>query len=181
MIIQFSVGQLSLGIVSLVLLISFVQWLLAIWIKGRLEKSIQHEYDKKLEDYKFSQLQRQKAEIIARLFARWIKYIRREKDFLDKKGLIDYYEELNQMSLELSLWIPDENILNDIMDCLMRDEKAKDIRTLIVEIRKLMLNNRKDSFNPQKLVLWDNQVSELLNSDKNPDRDPPPSPKELRN
>ncbi len=157
--------QILLGVLSLVGLSALIQWLLAIWIKARLEKSIQHEYDKKLEDYRFSQLQRQKAEVIAKLFARWIKYFGKEQDFLDKNELIDYYEELNQMSLELSLWIPDEKILNDIMARLFQGSEpgnAKTIRTLVGQIRKMILNNKNDSFDSEKIILWENRIKDII-------------------
>jgi len=157
MILQLTTNQVIGGTLSLALLLSLVQWLLANWIKARLEKSIQYEYDRKLEDYKFSRLQRQKAEIIARLFARWIKYLGKEEGFLNKEALIDYYEELNQMSLELSLWIPDKEILDDIMARLRLAESAKDVRTLMGQIRKLILDDKRDAFDPQNIVLWPNE------------------------
>jgi len=149
-----SIDQIILWTTLQVVLLSLVQWLLANWIKERLEKSIQHEYDKKLEEYKFSQVTREKAEIIAQLFARWIKYGGNEEVLLDKKGLIDYYEGLNQMSLELSLWMPDKEILDDVMARLQNKEKSKDICSLIGQIRKLILDNKNDSFDPLNIILW---------------------------
>lgn len=153
MAVQISFTQLSL----LVIFIGIVQWLLALWIKTRLEKSIQHEYDKQIEDYKFSQLRRQKAELIARLFAKWGKYHGKEKDILDKDSLINYYEDLNRMSYELSLWLDDAELLNDIMNRFKLDEKAKDNRTLIGSVRKLILGKPDDTFNPLEIILWPNQ------------------------
>ena len=166
-----STGQVILGTASLATLLSLVQWLLATWIKARLEKSIQYEYDERLEDYKFSQLQRQKAEVIAQLFARWIKYLGKEQDYLDKKALIDYYEELNQMSLELSLWIPDEEILNNIMARLSQGSSpgdAKDIRTLTGQIRKMILGNKDDGFDSSKITLWENKIKYIVNAKGGP-------------
>ena len=147
-------NQIILSTIVLIVLVPLVQWMLAIWIRARLEKSIQHEYDKKIEDYKFSQTKRQKAEIIAKLFARWIKYSGKEQNFLDKKGLLDYYEELNQMSLELSLWIQDKRILNDIMATFNQVKESKDVRSLTGQIRKIILEDNEDSFNPQNIILW---------------------------
>ena len=82
-IIQTSISQLLLGSSILAVLLGSIQWLLANWVKIRLEQSIRHEYEKKLEDYRFSQLQRQKAETIATFFAKWIKYRGNEKKFLN--------------------------------------------------------------------------------------------------
>lgn len=150
-----STKQILLGTGLLTVLSLLVQWLLAMWIKTRLEKSIQHEYDKSLEDYRFQQLQRKKAETVSRLFAKWIKYGGAEFEYLNKNELINFYEELNQMSLEISLWI-DEKILIDIMACLEQKDGAKDIRTLAGQVRKLILNNDKDGFDALKIVLWPN-------------------------
>lgn len=156
--VNISAGQVFWGSISFVVGISFIQLLFAKWIEARLAKSIQHEYNKRLEDYKFSQMQRQKAEIVARLFAKWIKYRGSEETLLDKGDLINYYEELNQMSLELSLWIPDVALLDDIMGRFVGQENAKDIRNLIGQIRKLILNNTNDSFNSQNIALWPSQA-----------------------
>jgi hypothetical protein len=157
--ISISFTQLSFLIASM----AIVQGLLALWIKVRLEKSIQHEYDKQLEEYRFSQLQRQKAEIVARFFAKWSKYRGKEESMLDKNALIDYYEELCQMSFELSLWVEDEQLLNDIMSCFKLEKNSKDIRSLAGKVRKLILKKPADTFDSQNIVLWPNQeISERL-------------------
>lgn len=153
--IQISKQILAILGISLFALLSFAIWLLKKWVGARIDKSIQHEYDKKLEEYRFSQLQRQKAETIARLFSRWIKYQGNESTYLNKGELIDFYEELNQMSIEISLWIRDKKILSDIMARLQLKVDAKDIRTLSGEIRKLILGID-DGFDPLEIVLWPN-------------------------
>ena len=154
-IIQLTYGQTITGALMFAVLLGLLQWFLAKWISIRLEKSIQHEYDRKLEDYRFQQLQRQKAETIARLFARWIKYRGNESTYLKESELLDFYEELNQMSLEISLWIKDKKILEDIMARLRLKPGAKDIRELSGEIRKLILDID-DKFDPQEIILWPN-------------------------
>ncbi|MCL5095509.1 MAG: hypothetical protein M1575_02170 [Patescibacteria group bacterium] len=167
-IIQATIGQLLLGTSVLAILLSVIQWLLANWIKIRLEQSIRHEYDKKLEDYRFSQLQRQKAETIATFFAKWIKYRGHEKDFLDEKELINYYEELNKMSLELSLWIKDEQLLNEIMSRTQMNEKASDTKAIVGMVRKMILEIKRDKFNSQNITLWPSseETNRLFKLDK---------------
>jgi hypothetical protein len=149
-IIQITYSQFSIFLV----LFSILQFLLSNWIKNRLEKSIQHEYDKKLEDYKFSQLQRQKAETIANYFALWTKYRGNEEKILNKNELITYYEDLSRMSLELSLWIKDGELLNEIMSRTQNKEGSSDIRTIIGKIRKLILGIEVDKFNSEEITLW---------------------------
>lgn len=148
-------GQLFVGSIFIIFCISLVQFFLSNWIKSRLEKSIQHEYDKKLEEYKFLQAQRQKAEIIARFIAKWIKFRGNEQILLtDKKELLDYYDELNQMSLEISLWIADSAILTDAMRRFQNNQQAKDIRVLVGQFRKYILKLKDDDFDVQQITLW---------------------------
>ncbi|OGE25479.1 hypothetical protein A2780_03875 [Candidatus Daviesbacteria bacterium RIFCSPHIGHO2_01_FULL_41_45] len=115
---------------------------------------IVHFSNKKLEDYRFLQLQRQKIEIIAQLFAKWIKYSGKEEEFLNPKGLLDYYEELNKMSLELSLWISNKEIVDDIMGLLHGEDKATNVRALVGQFRKIILSNNDDTFDPKVIILW---------------------------
>ena len=79
--------------IVLIIVLAFAQWLFSHLIKVSLEKSIQHKYEKRLEDHKFNQIQKQKAESVARLFARWIKYRGHEEKFLDTKELIEYLKK----------------------------------------------------------------------------------------
>ena len=153
--IQLTFGQIVTSSLIVVIGLGVIQWLVTKWVSARLEKSIQHEYDRKLEEYRFQQLQRQKAETIARLFSKWIKYRGNESAYLNKAELINFYEELNQMSIEISLWIKDKQILTDIMSRLQMKPDAKDIRTLSGEIRKLILNID-DGFDPLEIILWPN-------------------------
>ena len=148
--------QILLGSSVLVVLSGVIQWLLANWIKIRLEQSIQHEYAKKLEDYRFSQIQRQKAEIIASFFAKWIKYRGKEKDFLTDKDLINYYEELNRMSLEISLWMKDKKVLSEIMSRTQLKDGSGNIRSITGRVRKLILDIKHDSFDPKNITIWPN-------------------------
>jgi hypothetical protein len=151
----------GLQVVIILIGIGVLQFLLANWIKSRIEQSIRHEYDKKLEDYKFSQLQRQKAESIANLFAFWIKYRGNENTLLSKKDQFEYYENLNRMSIELALWIKDVSLLNDIMTRLQNNPEAKSVHQLVGEVRKLILNDAEDTFDSNQVVLW--PTKELLN------------------
>lgn len=164
-IIQVSVQDLVVFSFPASVLVLILAWLLKNWIGARIDKSIQYEYDTRLEEYKFSQLQRQKAEVVARLFAKWKKYHGNEGKYLEPRDLINYYEELNQMSLELSIWLPDTNILNDIMKILETGnnlDKARTVREVVGEIRKIILDNKRDEFDPKNIILWDNKIKEVI-------------------
>ncbi len=64
-------------------LIAALQWLATIWLKARLEASIRHEYDvaltklqneydRQMELFRFEQRRRERAAMIAELFAEWV-------------------------------------------------------------------------------------------------------------
>ena len=164
LIYQVTTGQLSIALFCLFVFILVIQFVFSNWIKNKIEKSIQHEYDRKLEDYKFLQLQKQKAEIVAKFFSKWIKFRGKETEILSKKELIDYYEELNLMSIEMVLWIKDENLLKDIMLRLQNHEKAKDSRLLIKEFRKLILDIKKEDFDYKNITLWPtDEIAQKIN------------------
>ncbi|MFZ2500525.1 MAG: hypothetical protein WAW90_00885 [Minisyncoccia bacterium] len=153
-LIQITVGNVLIGTISVSFLLGVAVWLAKNWISARIDKSIQHAYDKQLEDYKLSRLQRQKAELIAKLFSKWIKYQGREEIILNKAELIDYYHELNQVSLEFSLWMEDIGILNDVMARLQNKKEARTVYDVMGDVRKLLLENPNDQFNPNNIVLW---------------------------
>ncbi len=153
-IIQITIPQLLSGTLIIAILLGGLQFLLSNWFKTRIEKSIQHEYDKKLEDYRFSILQREQAAKIASFFARWAKYSAKEKTLLKGKELYDYYEELTRMSYELSLWIPDENLVKKIMSRLQLREGAPEVKELLIEIREHILHKKTKTLKAGEIIHW---------------------------
>lgn len=143
---------------------SVIQTVVIIITSALIGGFISHYFGQKAEEYRFSQLKRQKAESIARLFAKWIKYRGKENKILNKKDRFDYYEDLNRMSIEVALWIDDNNLLSDIMARLENQPDAKSIHNLIGEVRKLILGNKEDSFDSNRVVIWPRQelLDELL-------------------
>ncbi len=76
-----------------------VFFLLKTWIKTRLEASIKHEYDAKLEEFKFDIRKREQSALVAELFSKWI--------HVDENKMPNA-RDLNRLSFEMSLWLPDE-------------------------------------------------------------------------
>ena len=58
-------------IAIIVISLAVVQTLLAWWIQARLNASIKHEYDRKLEELKQEHLRKEKAAVVAALLAEW--------------------------------------------------------------------------------------------------------------
>lgn len=140
-------------LVSTVLTFGLFAWVLKTVIQSKIENSVRHLYDKELEDYRYLRIRRQKAEQIANLFAMWFKYRGREENNLSKEEHIEHLHHLNKMSLEVSLWMDDVEILNDVMRRLCNAADAKTVRGIVGDVRKLILE-KKDSFDPETIVLW---------------------------
>jgi len=154
MIIEIDIKEI-LGCVSfLAFLLGITQWLLSLWIKARLEQSIKHEYDKKLEEYRFFVTKKERSANVATALAKWIKYRGKERELLSKQELIDYYENLTRMSFEMSLWIDDEKVLKKIMDLFIRKENAINVREALIEIRNLISKSKTESFEANDIVIW---------------------------
>ena len=112
-----------LGVSSLsAFLVVFVLWLCRNWFLTRLGESIKHEYSTKLEEYKYNIEIRRKAEQVAKLLALWIE--RPEQK-----------EELNRLTFECFLWLPDD-IAQDLGKLLGYKEEDKiNVRTVLFKIR----------------------------------------------
>lgn len=119
---------------------------------------INHKFNKRLESYRYSQLKRQKAEVIAQLLAKWGKYRGGEIDIISKPELYDYYEELNRLSYEAILWI-DDNLIDELEDAFA--EPVDDIRPLLRHARKYVIES-KDASRPEKIAIFPNSENAKL-------------------
>jgi len=118
--------------VILVLILSVLQSVSAIWIKSKLEKSIAAKYDKVLEDYKYNLKVRERAEKVAEYLSLY---------YTDSQN----FQRLNQLSWELSLWLPADiyNTLSKAMENIGpgMDVNKKTILDSLIDIRKLLLKD----------------------------------------
>ncbi|SRR6266705_3309978 len=118
---------------------AIIQFLLAEWIKIRLLKSVEHAYQKKLEDYKSDIRLRENAARIAEALARY-----HYGDGKDQKGFI-------QLIWELSIYLP-EDIVKDLSIHLVEHQKKNtDPKDLLVKVRKLF-HGKNDSIIPENLI-----------------------------
>ena len=154
MILQIPIWQLIVSTISVAGILGIIQWLLSIWIKARLEKSIQHEYDKRLEEYKFSISKRDKIANIASFFSLWIKYRGHERKWLNNQDLIDYYKELTKMSFELALWVDDDDFLKDIMKRLKNEDGSENTINLLLKAKKIISENKQTALKAEDITLW---------------------------
>jgi|CXWL01.1.fsa_nt_gi hypothetical protein len=160
-IIQVTLFQLLTSTALLITIVGGLQWVLAQWIKIRLEQSIKTEYAKQIEEYKFLISKREKIANIASFFARWIKYRGYEEKWIDKKDLADYYEELTKMSFELVLWIDDEEFLKNVMLRFRNDSNATDTLDLLLKAKELVSGSKNKALKGSDITLWPSDPSIL--------------------
>ena len=122
-----------LGVSSLsAFLVIFVLWLCKNWFLTRLTESIKHDYSMKLEEYKYNIEIRRKAEQVAKLLALWI-----ERP-LER-------EELNRLTFECFLWLPDD-IAQDLSKLFnYQEEDNITIRSVLFKIRQHLLKESEDN------------------------------------
>ncbi|MEM5558712.1 hypothetical protein AAHK07_09320 [Aliarcobacter cryaerophilus] len=95
------------------------------FIKTKIEQSIKHAYDKKLEEFKQEQLIRYKAEVVAELIAEWI------SNPADNK-------RLHQLTFEAFLWLPDD-ICHELSKRLCNEDNAIPYKEILIATRKHLL------------------------------------------
>jgi hypothetical protein len=165
-IFQLTFNQVLVVTIISVLGFGVIQWLLSVWIKNRLEQSIRHEYDRKLEEYKFSLSKRDKVANIASFFSLWIKYRGHERKWLNEKELIEYYRELTKMSFELVLWIDDDDLLKDVMKRLKNEDGSQNTVELLLKARELISVRYKSNLKVEDVTLWPADIEFIKNNGK---------------
>ncbi|MFX4252025.1 hypothetical protein ACOL21_04170 [Aliarcobacter butzleri] len=113
------------NILSIFISSGIIAFIIKNFIKTKIEQSIKHAYDKKLEEFKQEQLIRYKAEVVAELFAEWLD---RPED----------NKRLNQLTFQAFLWLPDD-ICNDLNEVLTHTTNDKTFRNIIHKTRKHLL------------------------------------------
>lgn len=112
----------------------------------RLEQQLldqQHENDRLLTRLNFELQHRQKAQVVAELFAKWASPL----ELTDERK-----EELNRLSYECSLWLPQE-IMVDLHLRLTNNPDAKQLQQILVDVRQF-LNPEIGPLDWESIVYW---------------------------
>lgn len=124
-------------LLAVIVSVGSIQALLTLWLKTRLENSVRHEYDRRLEEFRYELRQREQAAMVAELLAVWtakpINIMR-----------------LNQLTWEASLWLP-EKVLKELSRTLSHAPGAKGMKEILVEVRKL-LKGSSDCITAEELI-----------------------------
>jgi hypothetical protein len=136
-------GQLVEFIIANVLTTSIIIAAISFFLKEKLKAYIQSStkinYDKVLEEFKYSQIQRQKAILVAELIAEWISHPE------DRK-------RLNQLTLEAFIWLP-KDTANRLSDLLSHKPGSGSVRDVIAEVRAIILG-KQESIDANDIILF---------------------------
>lgn len=137
------------------------------WFKYRLQNSIKHEYDRKLEEMKFDLRKREQAARVAKLLAMSFDPTTKSREF-------------NELAWELSLWLPGD-LVWEITKCLCGESTAKNPKEILIEIRKVLNNGVDDGLEAGQLVHRQPEFPENIEHVRNlrsiPDASPAREPK----
>ena|SRR5437773_124234 len=103
-------------------LFAALQAVATMWLKARLEESIRYEYERRLKDYERELRTRDRAAMIAKLFAEWI-------------SMPENPKQLNQLTWEAALWLPPE-IVKALSSRLANATGAPELKSVLLAVRK---------------------------------------------
>ena len=124
---------------SIALLWAALQFLASKWLEKRLESSIRHEYDRKLEEFRSDIRRREQAARVAKLLA-----LRFRQPPISAA-------EFNELAWELSLWLP-ADLVRELTRCLCGAEGAKNPKEILIAVRKHILGKDDDGLLAEQIV-----------------------------
>lgn len=126
-----------------VLLIAVLQFLTALWIKTRLEGSIKHLYDKKLEEFRYEIRVREQAARVAE-YMELARHLREDSPQAD-------YERANRLAWELAMWLPSE-VYKRMAEALVRPNEENNPLVVVVAVRKLLLGDKAGDLTMENII-----------------------------
>lgn len=107
-----------------------VQWLLALWVKTRVEASIKAENDRRLEEYRYEIKTREQAAKVAEYFSYYFG--------LQSTSSEADYRRVNQLAWELALWLP-EDVYRQVAKAVKHNDEDHNVLTSLIAVRKVLL------------------------------------------
>ncbi len=125
--------QLWAALGSGVLALAALQFAIGTWLKSRLEGSINHEYDKRLEEFKFQMKVREQAARVAEYMA--------HASQLKADSPAQDYEKANRMALELAMWLPADTYKH-LGPAMANPSKQANPSTVAIDVRRILLGDK---------------------------------------
>jgi len=120
-------------------ILTLIYFLVKEKIKAHITYSIKLEYDRLLEDYKNSLVQKQKAALVGELVAEWISFPE------DRK-------RLNQLTLEAFMWLPKETA-NKLSALLSHSQYAPNVKDIVEDVREIILGEN-ERIEPGSIIIF---------------------------
>ena len=121
-------------------------------IGGLISGFLTYLFTVRIEEKKFAIFQREQAARIAELFSEWTKYGGKDTEYLKGEQLRERFTKLNKLTWELTIWIPDEILVKEIMKRLNNAGNAKDIKEIIIKVREILSNKKCTSLKAEELI-----------------------------
>ncbi len=128
-VVQLGWTQVGIG----VLILAAVQFLIGLWIKARLEGSIKHGYDRKLEEFRYEIKVREQAAKVAE-YMEMARHLREDSPPAD-------YQKANKLAWELAMWLPSE-VYKRMAESLVRPNAQNNPLEVVVAVRRLLLGDK---------------------------------------
>jgi hypothetical protein len=125
-VVQLGWAEVGVG----VLLLMAIQFLIGLWLKTRLEGSINHEYNKKLEEFRYEIKVREQAAKVAE-YMEFARHLREDSPPAD-------YQKANRLAWELAMWLPSD-VYKRMAESLVRPNEQNNPLEVVVAVRQLLL------------------------------------------
>ena len=106
----------------------------------KLLQNIKHEHDRQLEELRSQIRMREQAAGVAKLLAEWA-----------YRPLDTDRTLLNELAWGLSLWLP-SILVKDLTKCLCKAPGAKDIKEVLIDVRRHIRNDSNDDLKADNIV-----------------------------
>lgn len=136
---------ITVGTIGAAFPLGVLIWLFKLSIKKIVESSVDHEYEKLSLEYKNQLEIRSRAQLIAELLAEWM------STPIDGGMTSDQRKQLNKLSFEASLWLPEE-IARDLSKVLQLQSNAPNQFDILLRVREYLSGPHK--LNSSEITQW---------------------------
>lgn len=126
-----------------VLLLAVLQFLMSLWVKSRLEGSIKHEYDRRLEEFRFEMRGREQAPKVAE-YMEFANHLREDSPPAD-------YQRANSLAWELAMWLPSD-VYKLMANSLVHPTEQNNPLEVVVAVRKLLLREKAGDLTAENII-----------------------------
>lgn len=137
-------------------LITVGQFLGSAWIMARLTASIKHEYDTKLEEFRYNIRVREQAARVAEYMA----FARR----LEKDSPSTDYQKADQLAWELAMWLPSD-VYMQMAESMVNPDGEMNPLAVVVAVRELLLGDNAGNLKKENILTHNPEIGKQRTSE----------------